>query len=883
MKGDVPMAFIGKKIFKKRKKKDDLTSSKKELEKKSDELQGNTFYEQQLQNVTGVGSWKYDVIKNEFYGSQEMHRIYDINPSDFGRDFNSAIQLIHPEDQTKVRNAMDKHLAGESCKLEYRISQKDGLEKYVEVKGEPVFDREGQVIEILGTIQDITEKKALQRLIEYEHQQINKIQRKFQVLIQESDDVFEIIEPDGTLKYANGSLDRITDHKMEDLIGKKIYKFYDKAEGQKLAKMVETVLKNPNKKVQGDVIFRTKAGKDIYLAVHIQNLLQEPAIEGIVLNFRDITDRVEMEKRMAHISTHDQLTDLPNGVYLNRKLRMLFKHAQKTNTRFALMMLDIDGLKYINYSLGYGAGNKLILKIAERLRDFLGNDSLICRNSEDHFAIIIEQSTTNESYEKIAEGMIDLFSHSFQVDTYEIDVSVNIGICIYPEDVQDQDMESFRRKAKGALLRAKKEGENTYKFYSSDLDLQNYKELVLRNDLHHAIEKGQLKVYYQPMVQLKSNEILAAEALIRWEHPDWGLVSPDEFVYLAEETGLIIRIGKWILKEVCSNYKQWLDKGLPAIKISINVSSIQFFENNFVENIKNTIEEFKLDPHFLIIEITESIFVKRVDKVIADIQKLQSFGIQIALDDFGTGFSSLAYLNSFHIDILKIDGSFIKNLPFNHTSTAIVKSVTILARELKIKLVAEGIENWDQLSYLKETNCHTGQGFLYQKPLPSYKFEKILSRKKCKPILVNNAEERPTREKRKFFRIQFRQLLEADATIVEINGKRVDAGNTKILIKDMGPGGIRFVSNFKFPIERDLILQFITQLMDQEIKVYGYPVWREEFDDNLYAYGLEFTLDETERVDLIKILNEVQIKMRKNILFAEGSFTSDSPDIYFKL
>jgi len=958
------------------------------------------------QRVAGVGSWKYDVIKDEFYGSEEMYRIYGMDAIDFKKDFNNAVELIHSEDQIKVLNAMENYLAGETCKIEYRIPQYDGTMKFVMGKGEPLYNKEQRVVGVLGTvqditekklleeklkksyknlaeaqqlahigswemdiarnknywseetykifgitseqydgsyegflkfvhpddigmmqnilknppgeqifdmefriiradgsvrniyelmefkfdkdrkpsfihgtIQDITEKKILEKKFEASQERISNIQRRFQVLVQESSDVFEIIASNGTIQYISQSAEKILGCKPEERIGKKVFEFYEGKELQKLTKMVELVLKDSNKKVQEDIIFKTKAGKEIFLEVNMKNLLYEPSIQGIVMNFRDITGRVEMEKRMAHIATYDELTGLPNRIYFNKQLKVQYQHAKEKHAIFALMILDIDGFRYINGALGYQLGDQLIINIAQRLKAFQSDTKFICRYSGDQFAIIVQGLSTIEEYEGIAKDITRLFSQTFKVDMYELDVTISMGISIYIEDKQNTDL--LIRHANIAMLRAKNEGKNRYKFYSPDINIQNYKQFEFRNDLRKAIEKDQLRLYYQPIVKLKTNEILAVEALIRWNHPNWGLVSPNEFIFLAEETGFIINIGNWLLREVCRNYKQWLNDGLLNIKVSINFSSVQFFENNFVDNIINTIDEFELDPHFLIMEITERILMEKTNKAISDIQRLQSFGIQVALDDFGTGFSSLAHLNSFNIDILKIDGSFIKNILLEETSTVITRSIINMARELKIKMVAEGIENWEQLYYLRGLNCYSGQGFLYSKPVPLKEFEKTLAKRKCKPILVDDSPVKPYKNRRKFFRIEFNQLLEADMTVLEIKGKKIKVGNTKVLIKNIGAGGLCFNSNMKLPIETDFILQFKTQLLGKELKVYGCTVWTEEIDDNLFEYGIKFTFDENDRSDIIKELNEVQIKMRNNILFADGSFVSGSAGLYF--
>lgn len=624
------------------------------------------------QRVAGLGSWKYDIIKDEYYGSEEMYRIYGVEPSEFDNDFLNVLKLIHPEDRYKVNEALKNHLAGQSCTIEYRIPQKDGSLKYVIGKGEPIFDKEGQVIGVIGTLQDITNNKILEQELMKKHriiaqgqalahtgswemdftnnkiyysdesyrifgitqeqydntyegflkfvypddvkvieemlrnpsdkpielefriirsdgtirniyqlvefvfneegkplylygtiqdvtekkmleEEISKIQKRFKVLVQKSKEVFEIIDSDGTIKYISDASSRVIGYKPEERIGRNLFDFYQGDELQRIKDAVKLCIENPDKEIQGDVILKGKDGQNIYLEIHMQNLLHEPFVEGIVINFRDISKRIEMEKKMAYISTHDELTGLPNNRYFTKQLRIQYEYAKETQTRFAVMMLDIEGLKNINYSLGYDMGDKLILEIVQKLKECLGEKIFLSRYSDDHFAIIVQGNKMKSDYDHIATSIINLFQKPFHVANYDLDVFANIGISIFPNDTTN--MFTLKKYAKVALLRAKKERKNTYKFYYSDLDILNYKESVLRSDLHNAIEKNQLRVYYQPMVNLITNEILAAEALIRWEHPDWGLVKPNEFIAMAEETGLIIDIGKWVLREVCSNYK----------------------------------------------------------------------------------------------------------------------------------------------------------------------------------------------------------------------------------------------------------------------------------------------------------------------------------------
>jgi diguanylate cyclase (GGDEF)-like protein len=515
-------------------------------------------------------------------------------------------------------------------------------------------------------------------------------------------------------------------------------------------------------------------------------------------------------------------------------------------------MLDIDGFRYVNDALGYQLGDQLILQVAERLKEILGEERFICRYSGDQFAIIIQNLHKSWEYEQIVKKVASLFTAAYKVDLYELDMTVSLGISMFPNDERDPDL--LINYANISLLRSKHEGKNRYKFYSSDIGIQIYKQVVLRNDLLKAIERNQFQVYYQAQVRLESNDILAAEALIRWEHPEWGMVSPNEFISLAEESGFIINLGNWMLKEVCKNYRKWMEDGMAPIKVSVNYSSIQFFERNFVENILHIISEYGLDPHFLIMEITESVFMKNPEKAIIDIKRLQCEGIQVALDDFGTGFSSLSYLNSFNIDILKIDRSFIKNVMLDEASTIITRSVIDLAQELRIKLVAEGIENWDQLSYLRDLNCYSGQGFLYNKPMPIGEFEQLLVCEKCLPTEVLREKEEH-RDKRKYLRIKLPMILEADMSIVEIPGQKFKVGKIKVEIKNIGSEGLCFTAGVRLPVNRELTLQFAIPMRDgSNVSITGYPVWVQELEESCYEYGVEFEHKPTEKVDLTMAL-----------------------------
>lgn len=805
-----------------------------------------------LVDFAQTGCWEMDIVSNKGCLSEDAYRIFGISSEHFNGTYEDFINIIHPDD----RKAADRVLRGitdESvCELEYRIVRPCGAVRSIHHLIKPVCDREGKVTHLFGTIKDKTGMKELEVFLDETEEALDQIQKRFQVLVQQSNDVFEIIAPDFTILYISPAVENIIGYTPNERIGKNSLEFLEEEHRNIFTKMVDHVLDHPGDRMQGDLTLKDKCGKVSYLTYTITNHLTEPSIQGIVINWRDITDRIQNQKEIEYIATHDELTGLPNRVFLKKKMSQLCEESTYPDHNFALIMLDIDSFRYVNDALGYQLGDQLIVQVAHRLQKFLGDDGFLCRYTGDQFAIIIQNLKKSWEYEQVVKRITTLFKDAYKVDLYELDMTVSLGISMFPYDERDPDL--LINYANISLLRSKHEGKNRYKFYSSDLGIQIYKQVVLRNDLIKAIERNQFQIYYQAQVRLESSDILAAEALVRWEHPEWGMVSPNEFIPLAEETGFIINLGNWMLREVCKTYKKWMEQGMAPIKVSVNYSSIQFFERNFVENILNIIGEYNLNPHFLIMEITESVFMKNPEKAIVDIKRLQAAGIQVALDDFGTGFSSLSYLNSFNIDILKIDRSFIKNVLLDDASTIITRSVIDLAQELSIKLVAEGIENMEQLSYLKDLNCYTGQGYLYNKPMPSAEFEQLLAKEKCMPTQILN-EKKAGRENRKYLRIKLPKLLEADMSVIDTPAQKFKIGSIKVEVKNISSEGLCFAAGIRLPVNRELMLQFTIPRADgRDSTVCGYPVWTQEIEENLYEYGVEFQNDPTEKLELTAAL-----------------------------
>ncbi|MDR7870680.1 MAG: EAL domain-containing protein [Tissierellaceae bacterium] len=671
-----------------------------------------------VQRVAGVGWWKYDVLKDKLYVSDEIYRIFGVDAGDFKNDFANSIKLIHPEDQTKLIYAMEKHLLGEPFETEFRIPQRDSSQKFVKAKGEPLYDNYGQVIGALGVLKDLTERKNMEKALRKSNKALAKTESLAHIGSWELDMInFVSYWSDETYKIYGIGREQF-DNTFEGYL-KYVY--------PEDINRIRDLYANPpfgQKDIELRIIRSDGEVRDVYERLEfIFDKDNRPIY--VYGSIQDITERKRLEKKIEYISTHDDLTGLPNKLYFDKKIRNQCKFVKRNKRKFSLMMLDIDGLEYIKLSLGYELADKLIIEIVNRIKLLLGKDQFLSRYSDDHYAILLSNVKTHEECEDIANRILHMFVKSFKIENFELDVSANIGILMCDGDIQDPDI--LLKQVKVALLRAKREKKNTYKFYSTDLKILNDKEAIIRNDLHYAIKRDEFRVYYQPIVNLRNNEILGAEALIRWVHPAFGMLYPNEFIPMAEETGLIIDIGKWVLREACKDYKAWISKGLPEIYVSVNFSGIQFLENNFVENIKEIIDEYGLDYSFLTLEITENILLTNTNKVVSDLKSLRTLGIRVAVDDFGTGYSSLAMLSAYEIDVLKIDRSFVVNAPIDSRSAAVTNHTINLAKDLNIDLVAEGIETWDQLSYLIDTSCHNGQGYLYSKPLPLEEFELILN------------------------------------------------------------------------------------------------------------------------------------------------------------
>ncbi len=441
--------------------------------------------------------------------------------------------------------------------------------------------------------------------------------------------------------------------------------------------------------------------------------------------FSDITDKKLAEERLRSLAFYDPLTALPNRAFFRERLGKLAATMQRNGRRAALMFIDLDGFKDVNDSLGHAAGDMLLIEVAKRLQTRLRKSDMVARLGGDEFAMLLSDADKPEQMGSLAEEILEVIRSPISIDGHDVRVGASIGIAVYPDDART--VEDLTRHADIAMYQAKDSGKNNYKFFQPDMHTRAVERLNLIHDLHRAVDALAFELYYQPRIRLSDRKLVGMEALIRWPGTDGSMTPPNVFIPIAEETGLILALGDWVLAEACRQTHQWNQQYGTHLRIAVNVSMRQFFSPNFVRNLLAVIREQEFPAHLLELEITESLLIKDTTTAIAIMNQLRQHGISIAIDDFGTGYSSLSYLKRFPINTLKIDQSFVRELTRDSQDAAIVRAVISLAETLALKVVAEGVETREQLDFLQQHQCQEAQGYLLGKPMPAADFARLLA------------------------------------------------------------------------------------------------------------------------------------------------------------
>jgi len=488
-----------------------------------------------------------------------------------------------------------------------------------------------------------------------------------------------------------------------------------------VSKNIKKLLLQPNLTYEKSHVSKNGMKIPMEINAHIFQWDDNKVVQAIA---RDITDRKRAEETIRRQAYYDVLTNLPNRTLFKDRLEQAMKNSHRNKQMLAVIVLDLDRFKNINETLGHLLGDKLLVAVSERLLGVLGENETIARFGGDEFTLLMPQVNKVEEATDHAQKIIELLMTPFKLNEHELHVTTSIGIAFYPDDGESSEL--LMKNAETAMYRAKDQGRNNYQLYASGMNVSAFKQLLMENSLRRALEKEEFVVYYQPQISLVTQKIIGAEALVRWQHPDLGLVFPNEFIGLAEETGLIVPIGEWIIKKVCEQSMKWQAAGYPKMCIGVNLSARQFQQLNLVPTIAKIISDTGLDPACLGLEVTESIAMKNADFTIAALNELKKMKIHLSLDDFGTGYSSLSYLKRFPLETLKIDRSFVRDITTDPNDAAIVNAVVALAHSLKLNVVAEGVETEGQLTFLKSHQCDNVQGYIFSHPLSEVNFLKFV-------------------------------------------------------------------------------------------------------------------------------------------------------------
>ncbi|OCA83022.1 histidine kinase [Bacillus sp. FJAT-27225] len=671
---------------------------------------------QRLKNIfdtLDVAIWSHDLKSNHLMITPGIEKLYGYSLNEFYLDYELWKKVIHPDDVYLLKERERALAEGRAITSIYRIIRSDGEIRWIQDRGIPTLEN-GKLIDFSSVLFDITDRE--------------ESENRYRTLVEMSPDIIAV--------YSRGHIDYINEtgarafgfDSPKQLIGIPLARLIPEAVLNEMRIRELSIDEEDNKISMEFQSERLDGGQVSIEMVSMPIFFEGRAARQIV--GRDISKRKKTEEMIQHMAFFDSLTGLPNR---NKFRRQLTEVLERNPTRtLSVLFLDLDRFKMINDTKGHSVGDMVLRAAASRLASIILEPGVVSRQGGDEFTIFLT-NTTREETAQAARRILNEFSAPFIVNGEEFYITPSIGISMYPED--GSDGESLIKNADTAMYLAKDQGKNNYQFYTSFLNGVSSRKMELETGLRKALEQEQLALFFQPQVELRTNNIIGVEALIRWKHPLRGMVSPAEFIPLAEETGLIVPIGNWVLRKACEQYMDWQKLGIGPISISVNISVRQFQDDNFLESVKKILEKTEMDPASLELEITESV-MRNFERSSFILNQLHKLGVRLALDDFGTGYSSLSNLKHLPIDTVKIDKSFIDDISADnaHQGGAMVKTILDMGLNMGFHVIAEGIEKPCQVEYLLEKGCRVGQGYLFSPPQPVDKIEKLLQQKSM-PVL----------------------------------------------------------------------------------------------------------------------------------------------------
>lgn len=798
-----------------------------------------------------TATWSLDFTNNQAEFTDDFCRMLQVSPLYLRNEFDMYKKMIDERDYPFIIEAIGRSKRGVPYHYEYTVKRLDNTSRLLKDRGKIVFNNQGVPERLIIETVDVTPKNVGEKI-----EKTLKEGRLRKALDQAA--IVAIADLSGRIREVNDHFCKIAKYSREELIGQNVRILNSGFHSKQFFKEMWNTIKEGNV-WRGEIRNKSKEGNIFWVRQTIIPILDEEKkpVRFMAINF-DITEQKDTQDMIKQISHIDPLTRLPNEKKFEEVLEAQIHAVSNTDDSLALYFLSLHQFHKIIETFGHKEADRILVQVSQYLQAFAPEH--IYRIEVDKFAILIG-GMDEETGSKLAAIILERFLKPFTLGDIDIYLSAHIGLSYFSKKREL----SIQQEANVALTQAIKAGKNRYTVYKPGMDtvhIHTFREFMIGNDLHAALEKQQISVQYQPQVDSFTGQIVGAEALLRWDHPEWGEISPDEFIPVAEEKGLIHDLGYYTIETVCDQLDIWKKSRMPEICGYINLSVHQLMNEDFAEQVERILTKVGLEPRFLGFEIKDFTIVKKNTVMLKNLTRLKELGMSISIDNLGIGFLSASCLDLF--DSLKIKRDFMigfEDENYEGEQMNLLRSFIVMAHDLKKMVIAEGVETVEQRTILRNCKCDIIQGFLYSRPLDAKQFKVHLRQGYIKAN--TGLDDDSFENRREYFRIQLNFPIEAKMTISRIKGNAVNLKNTVALIEDIGPGGLRFLSTLNLPVNDQITLLFEVKLLGRKLDLFGYTRWKREVRQGIYEYGFMFQISEEDRESMIDLLNKVTISLKK--------------------
>jgi len=671
------------------------------------------------QRIAHLGSWEVNFPSMQVTCSDEFYRIFEIDHVESAALYQTLLGQIHPDDRSVVEKALNDSIEHhQAVSLTHRLLLPDGRIKHVLESCETEYGNDGQPLRVIGTSQDVTGQQEMEAQMQL-----------LASAVQHSGEAILITDVENNIITVNPAFTRLTGYTAEEVVGQNPRLLSaGRTTQEEYARMWDALVRIGF--WQGEIWDRRKDGETYPKWLSISVIRDDDGkIRYHVAHFTDVSSERAAEERLHHMAHHDVLTGLPNRLNLKGRLEQAMAVARRDGRRVAVLFIDLDRFKVVNDTLGHHIGDELLIEVAKRLSQSVRDSDVVARLGGDEFVIMLSGIDHTSAVAMVAEKLVHSVGESYQIGGYDLYTSPSIGIAMFPTDGNDD--ETLMKNADAAMYHAKMAGRNNFQFFDAKMNDSALERLKIEHSLRQALGRDEFRLHYQPIIDMTTGKVAGLEALVRWQHPEKGLLPPAKFIGIAEETGLIQPLGEWVLWAAGRQLAEFSAAGISGVKMGVNISAIQMRNGNLPLLVGGVIEAFGLNPTDLVFEITESVAMEQPEETVRILDILHSMGIVVAIDDFGTGYSSLSYLRMFPINHLKLDRSFVVEIGDDTDGSVICDATIGLAHNLGLKVVAEGVETTAQLEYLRSRGCDQVQGYLFSRPVPADEVLAFIRQRNC--------------------------------------------------------------------------------------------------------------------------------------------------------